>query len=131
MGMNEEIHLRKKDFRVDWFSGTGGGGQHRNKHQNCCRITHKDTGLSALGTSHRERSPNQKDAFERLTSLLVSHFCAPEHTQRRIDAERVRTYHEPRNEVIDHASGTRMTYKEVVGKPNLGPLIEARNNAIT
>jgi len=28
------------DFKVEWYSGTGAGGQHRNKHQNSVRLTH-------------------------------------------------------------------------------------------
>ena len=41
----DEIHLTKKDFKIEWFSGQGAGGQHRNKHQNCCRIVHLESGL--------------------------------------------------------------------------------------
>lgn len=54
----------KKDFEVTWFSGTGGGGQHRNKHQNCCRIKHKATGIIKTGQSQRERSANQREALQ-------------------------------------------------------------------
>lgn len=45
----------RKDFDIDWFSGTGAGGQHRNKHQNCIRITHRETGIRVQCTKHRER----------------------------------------------------------------------------
>lgn len=34
-----------KHFRVEWFSGQGAGGQHRNKHQNSARLVHLPTGL--------------------------------------------------------------------------------------
>ena len=37
--------LTKNDFIVTYYSGTGAGGQHRNKHQNCVRIKHKETGI--------------------------------------------------------------------------------------
>jgi peptide chain release factor 1 len=58
--------LTKKDFDVQWYSGTGAGGQHRNKHQNCCRIIHKETGVKSTGQSNRDRIANQKEAFQNL-----------------------------------------------------------------
>ena len=51
------------DFEVTWFSGTGAGGQYRNKHQNCCRIKHKETGVIGTGQSNRNQEANKKEAF--------------------------------------------------------------------
>jgi len=59
--------ITKKDFTVTWFSGTGAGGQHRNKHQNCCRIKHNESGVIGTGQSNRTRIANQKEAFNSLT----------------------------------------------------------------
>ena len=59
--------VTKNDLDVDWFSGTGCGGQYRNKHQNCCRIRHKDSGAIATGQSQRDRVSNLKEAMENLT----------------------------------------------------------------
>ena len=59
--------MTKNDLEVDWFSGTGCGGQYRNKHQNCCRIRHKDSGAIATGQSQRDRVSNLKEAMENLT----------------------------------------------------------------
>jgi protein subunit release factor A len=36
--------VTKKDFNVDYFSGKGAGGQYRNKHQNCVRLKHIESG---------------------------------------------------------------------------------------
>ena len=58
--------VTKNDLDVDWFSGTGCGGQYRNKHQNCCRIRHKDSGAIATGQSQRDRVSNLKEAMENL-----------------------------------------------------------------
>lgn len=55
--------VTKKDFDITWFSGRGAGGQHRNKHQNCCRIVHRDSGAMGTGQSQRDRVSNQKEAF--------------------------------------------------------------------
>ena len=62
--------VTKNDLEVDWFSGTGCGGQYRNKHQNCCRIRHKDSGAIATGQSQRDRVSNLKEAMENLTKSL-------------------------------------------------------------
>ena len=59
--------VTKNDLEVDWFSGTGCGGQYRNKHENCCRMRHKDSGAIATGQSQRDRVSNLKEAMENLT----------------------------------------------------------------
>lgn len=58
--------VTKKDFTISYFSGKGAGGQHRNRHKNCVRISHKESGAMATGQSHRERRSNMKDALRRL-----------------------------------------------------------------
>jgi protein subunit release factor A len=67
--MSKELlfSVTKKDLKIDYFSGTGSGGQHRNKHQNCVRMYHKDSGARSTGQSSRERKSNLKEAFKRLT----------------------------------------------------------------
>ena len=60
------LTIRRDDFQVDWFSGSGAGGQHRNKHHNCCRITHPPSGVVGVGQDHSDRPSNQRDAFRRL-----------------------------------------------------------------
>lgn len=124
-----ELHLTRKDFDVDWFSGTGGGGQYRNKHMNCCRITHIATGLRATGQSQRDRPSNQREAFEKLARLVIAHYAEPE-DGRRTTNEVIRNYHAERNEVLDKASRERMTYKAVVDDCDIGPMIEARMQAL-
>ena len=123
-----EIHLTAKDFDLQWFSGTGKGGQHRNKHQNCCRITHKETGLSAVGTGSRSRVDNQREAFTQLAKRILAHYAVP--VERRTGAEVIRNYHGVRNEVKDKASGEVALYSDVVEKGDLGPMIEARSKAM-
>ena len=58
--------ITKKDFKIEWFSGRGAGGQHRNKHQNCCRLTHLESGVTTTGQSHRNREANLREAFRSL-----------------------------------------------------------------
>lgn len=60
--------VTKIDFVIEWYSGSGAGGQHRNKHQNCCRIKHAASGAEATGTESRSREQNQKTAFRRLVN---------------------------------------------------------------
>ncbi len=55
--------VTKKDFKVDWFSGTGAGGQGRNKLMNSCRLTHIASGAMSTGQSNKSRVANQKEAF--------------------------------------------------------------------
>lgn len=116
----------KKDFKLDWFSGTGAGGQHRNKHMNCLRLTHIESGITVTAQTERDRPSNQRQAMERIAPLIVAYYH-PEVQKARFNAtETIRTYHQPDNRVKDHASGLMLTYKEVVTDGDLSDMIEAR-----
>ena len=58
--------ITKKDFKIDYFSGTGPGGQKRNKTQNCVRLHHPSSGAIVTGQSHKERKSNMNEAFDNL-----------------------------------------------------------------
>jgi len=61
------LSVSKKDLEIQWFHGSGAGGQHRNKHANCCRIIHADSGARAECSENKSREANQKVAFQKLT----------------------------------------------------------------
>jgi len=88
-----EYRVTKKNFQVSWFSGTGAGGQHRNKHMNCCRLRHIDTGVVKTGQSNRNRAANQAEALNAIAkdprflahvSLKLSEMERGETTEQRV-----------------------------------------------
>ena len=58
--------VTKKDLELSWFSGSGAGGQHRNRHKNCVRLFHPDSGVRVTGQSHKERNSNIREALNNL-----------------------------------------------------------------
>lgn len=121
----------KKDFHLDWYSGTGAGGQYRNKTQNCLRLTHIPTGIMTTGTEQRDRLSNQRSAFRKMAELLKKHWLGEQRKARFPgNPETIRTYHEPDNRVVDHESGVRRTYTEVVDKSDISDMAEARRMAL-
>lgn len=122
----DELYLTKKDFKLEWYSGSGAGGQHRNKHQNCCRITHIETGMCERGTESKSRVSNQKTAFMRLAKRVIQRFMVQNRINKEINTSVIRNYNEPRNEVYDKASGLKMPYTEIVVAGNIDKMIAAR-----
>ena len=59
--------VTKKNLDITYFSGTGAGGQFRNKHQMCCRIKHRDSGVIVTAQEERSKAQNLRVAFKRLT----------------------------------------------------------------
>lgn len=125
----EEIHYTKKDFKVEWYSGSGAGGQHRNKHQNCCRITHLESGFQENGTNSRSREQNKQEAFHKLANRVIKWALDKQRIKKEINDEVIRNYNEPRNEVHDKASGLKQPYDQIVEKGDISELIEARKIA--
>lgn len=108
---------RDQDFRVEWFSGSGAGGQHRNKHQNCCRYIHVPTG-TVVKVEGRERTKNMIYAKEEMKKRLDS-MGNLEYTGRlgqiRKDqvgsgqrGDKVRTIRMQADEAVDHRTGKRI-----------------------
>lgn len=126
----ERYCYTRKDFKIEWFSGTGPGGQNRNKVQTCVRITHLPSGLKSVSQTHRTRTANFRDAFRALGAKIkdwVQAQLSREH-QRAPSNETIRTYHYADNRVVDHASGFRIAAKELDKK--FGDLIEARKRSV-
>lgn len=59
--------VTKKDLNITYFSGSGAGGQHRNRHNNCVRIHHPNSGVTVQATESKSLGTNKKVAFKRLT----------------------------------------------------------------
>jgi len=125
--MEKIISYTKKDFRIRWYSGTGAGGQHRNKHQNCCEITHYESGMTERGTKNKSRIANQKDAFNKLANRVVKWRLMEMQEKKGINNVVIRNYNEPRDEVFDKASGLKQSYKKVVKDGDIGDMVESRN----
>jgi len=120
----KELHLTKKDFKLDWYSGTGSGGQHRNKHQNCCRITHIESGLTCKGTANKSRVSNQRDAFINLAKKVIKYYQNREEMEKIDVSNVIRTYNEKRDEVHDKRTGIKDTYKRVIVDGDISVIIK-------
>lgn len=126
----ERFCYSRKDFKIEWFSGTGPGGQNRNKVQACCRITHIPSGLKATAQRDRSRQTNFRNAFLDLgekIAVWIREQINKESPYRQISKETIRTYHFVDNRVVDHLSGFRISADELEKK--FGDLIVARQIA--
>lgn len=121
--MNEliqhQVQFNEKDFKIEWYSGTGSGGQHRNKHQNSCRITHLESGIiSTAQCRSRENSLNEAKAAilarleqQQHRSQYLSHSQIRKNQVGSGErGDKIRTYYVQRDLVVDHVLGTSMSY---------------------
>lgn len=121
----------KKDFKVDYYRGSGPGGQHRNKKDTACRITHIESKLASTCEVHKSQHQNRREAFHKLTKKLVEHYI-PDKQKERYEApkETIRTYNQAEDRVTDHVTGNKYSYKQTVGKEDLSEIIEDRQKHV-
>jgi peptide chain release factor 1 len=111
------------DLKIEWYSGTGAGGQHRNKHQNSCRITHIPTGILATAQCRsRENSlaEARKTIEERLDNLVKTSYNNTIASDRKqqvgsgMRGDKIRTYRFQDDVVKDHNSDKTASVKKVM-----------------
>ena len=65
--MNRELlfSLTAKDFKFQYYRGSGKGGQKRNKTSNCCRCIHIESGATSTSEQGRSQILNKQNAFRK------------------------------------------------------------------
>lgn len=117
------IAINEADFRLEWFSGTGAGGQHRNKHQNSARITHIPTGMVETAQC-RSREASRREAMDKLVDRITAASHGQHHgvvsATRKIQlgsgmrGDKIRTYRFQDDVVTDHVTGKRANLTKVM-----------------
>jgi len=111
------------DLKIEWYSGTGAGGQHRNKHQNSCRITHIPTGAVATAQT-RSRQNSYEQALSEIhrrvidqTKAMMESDVAQNRRQQvgsGMRGDKIRTYRFQDDRVQDHITGKVANTKKVL-----------------
>jgi len=111
------------DFRIEWFSGSGAGGQHRNKHANSCRLIHIPTGLKQESQC-RKRQNSYEEARKSLFTLLMEQDASSCHSKENgrrkgqigsgMRADKIRTYRYQDDKVTNHVTGHSVRLKKIL-----------------
>lgn len=69
IGKNREklFSVTKSSCILKYYKGEGGGGQKKNKTENCCQCTHKESKAQACSEEGRSKDYNTRNAFKKMT----------------------------------------------------------------
>ena len=122
-GPAKQQTIPESDLKIEWYSGTGAGGQHRNKHQNSCRITHIPTGTVATAqTRSRQNSLDMamsdiKNRIDNLAKTCYNNSVASNRKQQvgsGMRGDKIRTYRFQDDVVKDHLTDKTASVKKVM-----------------
>lgn len=123
---SNKITLTARDLVVEWFSGTGKGGQHRNKHANSCRLKHIPTGLVTTSQT-RSRVNSYANALQAMESMLQQQHILTVNSQDNLvrknqigsgqRGDKIRTIRFQDDQVVDHRNGKTISARDfMMGK---------------
>ena len=123
IGVKSFSTIPESDLKVEWYSGTGAGGQHRNKHQNSCRITHIPTGV-VVTAQCRSRQNSLAQAMAEIQQRIDNeaqrqynnHIASNRKSQvgSGMRGDKIRTYRFQDDSVQDHVTGKRSKVKKIM-----------------
>ena len=115
--------IPESDLKIEWYSGTGAGGQHRNKHQNSARITHIPSGI-VVTAQCRSRQNSYEQAITEIQQRVDNEFKRQYNNHIASDrksqvgtgmrGDKIRTYRFQDDSVQDHLTGKRSKVKKVM-----------------
>lgn len=121
----QEVNITLHDDELDirFFSGTGAGGQHRNRKQCSVMMTHLKTNV-VVKVEGRSKESNLDEA-RRVMIQRLKEFAQSSYDQKysKIRKDQIgdtfrgnkrRTYNEKANEVVDHVNDTSTTMKDIL-----------------
>lgn len=65
-----DFRIDEKDLKYEYMRSSGPGGQHVNKTESACRVTHIPSGLAVFNQEDRSQDKNKKRALEVIFILL-------------------------------------------------------------
>jgi peptide chain release factor 1 len=117
------VSIAFNDLKIEWYSGTGAGGQYRNKHQNSCRITHLPTGTmvksecrSRQNSLDQAMAEIQRRVDEKAQNQYNSNLASDRKRQvgSGMRGDKIRTYRFQDDTVQDHLTGKRAKCSQVL-----------------
>ena len=115
--------VNERDLKTEWYSGTGAGGQHRNKHQNSCRLTHVPSG-TVVTAQCRSRENSYAQALAEIQRRVDKNFTlcynakVSEDRKQQVGSgmrgDKIRTYRFQDDRVQDHQSMNEASVKKVM-----------------
>jgi peptide chain release factor 1 len=110
------------DVRIEWFSGTGKGGQNRNKVQASCRALHVPSGIQAKAET-RSRTTSLSTAMAELERRVDADAEGADLSQKSVErraqvgsgmrGDKIRTYRLQDDQVVDHRTEKRASWRHI------------------
>lgn len=117
------VDIPKSDLKIEWYSGTGAGGQHRNKHQNSIRLVHIPSGVIETAQC-RSRENSYQEAYTKLYYRVLKQIQSGLNDQVSLTrksqvgsgmrGDKIRTYRFQDNIATDHRTAKKVPLSKVL-----------------